>query len=388
MTVTGIGMRNIWRKKARTILTIAAGAVFVLFFVIMRTILWAWSVQAEYAAQDRLATRHKVSFILPLPKHYVDTVRDVPGITKATWANWFGGKDPNRPDEFFATLAVDPASFLDVYTEAVVSPEDRARWLQDRKGAIVGDVLARKLGVKVGDKYTLAGSIFPGNWEFNIDGIYKATAKSIDRSQLIFHWNYLNESVPERRKDQVGWIISRIDHPESSANITAAIDKIFDEKDVQTASMSEHALQNSFMASFSAILKAIDFVSMFIMLISMMILGNTIAMSVRERTREYGVLRALGFMPGHVRMFIMGEALTIGFLSGAIGLLISYPLVQFVLSPVLEENMGAWFPYFRVNALTAILAVVLSVVLGAVASLIPAQQAAKLSIIDALRRVG
>ena len=119
-----------------------------------------------------------------------------------------------------------------------------------------------------------------------------------------------------------------------------------------------------------------------------MILGNTIAMSVRERTREYGVLRALGFMPGHVRMFIMGEALTIGFLSGAIGLLVSYPLVQFVLSPVLEENMGAWFPYFRVNAFTACLAVVLSVVLAAVASLIPARQASQLSIIDALRRVG
>jgi putative ABC transport system permease protein len=388
MTVTGIGMRNIWRKKARTILTIAAGAFFILFFILLRTILWAWSVQAEYAAQDRLATRHKVSFILPLPKRYVDTVREMPGVTKATWANWFGGKDPKRPDEFFATLAVDPPSFLEVYTEAVVSPDDRARWFADRRGAIIGDVLARKMGVKVGDKVILAGTIFPGDWEFNIDGIYQATAKSIDRSQLLFHWNYLNESVPDRRKDQVGWIISRIDHPESSANITAAIDKIFDEKDVQTASMSEHALQNSFMASFSAILKAIDIISMVIMLISMMILGNTIAMSVRERTREYGVLRALGFTPGHVRTFIMGEALAIGFLSGAIGLLVSYPLVQFVLSPVLEENMGAWFPYFRVNAFTACLAVVLSVVLAAIASLIPAQQAARLSIIDALRRVG
>jgi putative ABC transport system permease protein len=388
MTVTSIGMRNIWRKKARTILTIAAGAFFVLFFILLRTILWAWSVQAESAAQDRLATRHKVSLIQPLPKRYVDTIREVPGVTKATWANWFGGKDPKRPDEFFATLAVDPPSFLDVYSEAVVSAEDRARWLEDRRGAVLGDVLARKLGKKVGDKIVLSGTIFPGDWEFNVDGIYQATAKSIDRSQLLFHWDYLNESVPDRRKDQVGWIISRIDRPESSANITAAIDKIFDEKDTQTVTMSEHALQNSFMASFSAILKAIDIISMVIMLISMLILGNTIAMSVRERTREYGVLRALGFMPGHVRMFIMGEALTIGFLSGAIGLLVSYPLVQFMLGPVLEENMGAWFPYFRVTGFTACLAVFLSVGLAAIASLIPAQGAAKLSIIDALRRVG
>jgi putative ABC transport system permease protein len=381
-------MRNIWRKKGRTILTIAAGAIFVLFFVIMRTILWAWSVQAEYAAQDRLATRHKVSFILPLPKHYVETVRAVPGVTKSTWANWFGGKDPNRPDEFFATLAVDPASFLDVYTEAVVSPDDRARWLEDRKGAIIGDVLARKLGLKVGDKYTLSGTIFPGNWEFNIDGIYKASAKSIDRSQLIFHWNYLNESVPERRRDQVGWIVSRIDQPARSAEITAAVDKIFDEKDVQTATMSEHALQNSFMASFSAILTAIDIISMVIMLISMLILGNTIAMGVRERTREYGVLRALGFMPRHVRTFIMGEALAIGLISGAVGIGLSYPLVELGMGRWLEENMGSMFPYFRVSATTALTAVVLSIGLAVIASLIPAQQASRLSIIDALRRVG
>jgi putative ABC transport system permease protein len=388
MNIASIGMRNIWRKKSRTVLTIGAGAVFVLFFMLLRTILWAWSVQAEYAAQDRLATRHKVSLIQPLPKRYVDTIRGVPGVTKATWANWFGAKDPNHPDDFFATLAVDPESFFEVYSEAVVPPEDKARWLQDRRGAIVGDVLAKKLGVKVGDKVTLVGTIFPGNWEFNIDGIYKATAKSMDRSELLFQWKYLDESLPERRKDQVGWIISRIDRPESSANITAAIDKVFDEKDVQTVTMSEHTMQNSFMASFSAILTAIDVVSMIIMLISMLILGNTIAMGVRERTREYGVLRALGFMPGHVRTFIVGEALTIGLLSAAIGVALSYPLVELGMGRWLEENMGGMFPYFRINAVTAAVAIVASVLLGVLASLIPAQQAARLSIIDALRRVG
>jgi putative ABC transport system permease protein len=312
----------------------------------------------------------------------------VPGVTQATWANWFGAKDPRHPNEFFATLAVDPESFLQVYNEAKVSPADQERWMQDRKGAIVGDVLARKLGVKVGDKVTLQGTIYPGDWEFNVDGIYEATAKSIDRSQLFFHWAYLNETLPERRKDMVGWITSRVNNPEQSANVSAAIDKIFDEKDVQTTTMSEHAMNNSFMAMFSAILKALDIVSIIILLIMMLILGNTIAMGVRERTREYGVLRALGFSRGHVRSFVLGEALTVGILAGAVGLGLSYPIVQLGMGRWLEENMGAWFPYFRLNAGTAALAVGVSILLGAVSAIIPALQASKLSVVDALRRVG
>jgi putative ABC transport system permease protein len=388
MNVASIGMRNVSRNKTRTLLTVLGGAVAVLAFVLLRTVIWAWNVGAEYAAKDRLGTRHKVSFILSMPKRYVETVRQVPGVSQATWANWFGAKDPRHPNEFFATLAVDPESFLEVYNEAKVSPADKERWMQDRKGAIVGDVLARKLGWKVGDKVTLQGTIYPGDWEFNIDGIYEATAKSIDRSQLFFHWNYVNESLPDRRKDQVGWITSRVNNPEQSANVSAAIDKIFDEKDVQTTTMSEHAMNNSFMAMFSAILKALDIVSIIILLIMMLILGNTIAMGVRERTREYGVLRALGFSPGHVRTFVLGEALTIGILAGAVGLALSYPIVQLGMGRWLEENMGAWFPYFRLNAGTAAVAVALSILLGAVSAVIPAMQASKMSVIDALRRVG
>jgi putative ABC transport system permease protein len=388
MTIVGIGVRNVWRNKTRTILTILGGAVAVFAFVFFRTIIWSWNAGAEFAAKDRLATRHRVSFILSMPKRYIDVVRQVPGVTEATWANWFGAKDPNHPDEFFATLAVDPESFLQVYKEALIKPEEKERWLQDRRGAIVGDVLAKKLGVKAGDKVTLRGTIYPGDWEFNVDAVYEATQKSIDRSSLFFHWNYMNESLPDRRKDQIGWITTRVGDPAQSANITAAIDKVFDEKDVQTTTMSERAMNVSFLAMFSSILKALDIVSIIVLFIMMLILGNTIAMGVRERTREYGVLRALGFSRGHIRVFVIGEALTVGALSGAVGLLIAYPVIQFVVSRVLEENMGSMFPYFRLSAGTALVAVALSIALGAISSLVPAQQASKLSIIDSLRRVG
>jgi putative ABC transport system permease protein len=387
MNIASIGMRNITRNKTRTALTVLGGAVAVLAFVFFRTIVWAWNVGVEYSAKDRLGTRHKVSFILPMPKRYVETVRQVPGVTQATWANWFGAKDPKHPNDFFATLAVDPESFLEVYNEAKVNPADKEHWLQDRKGAIVGDVLAKKLGVKVGDKVVLQGTIFPGDWEFNIDGIYEATAKSIDRSQLFFHWAYLNESVPDRRKDQIGWITSRVNDPAQSANVSAAIDKIFDEKDVQTTTMSERAMNNSFMAMFSAILKVLDIVSIIILAIMMLILGNTIAMGVRERTLEYGVLRALGFSPRHVVVFVMGEALTIGVLAGLVGLGLALPIVG-GMGKVLEENMGGFFPYFAVSPGVALAAIVLAIALAAVSSIIPARQAAKLTVIDALRRVG
>jgi len=234
----------------------------------------------------------------------------------------------------------------------------------------------------------LQGTIFPGDWEFNVDGIYVATQKSVDRSQLVFHWAYLNESMPERRKDLVGWIISRIDNPNESANLSAAVDKVFDEKDVQTTTMSERSMNNSFMAAFSAILTALNIVSVIILLIMMLILGNTIAMGVRERTREYGVLRALGFSPQHVATFVIGEALAIGVLAGALGCALSYPIVQLGMGRWLEENMGSFFPYFRVSAETAVVASLLSVVLGVVSAIIPAMQASRLTIIDSLRRVG
>ena len=388
MTIAGIGIRNVWRNKTRALLTVLGGAVAIIAFVLLRTVLWAWNIGVEYAAKDRLATRHRVSMIMPLPKRYVETVRETPGITHTTWANWFGGKDPKHPDEFFATMAVDPNTFFDVYSEMSVPPDQKTAWQADRRGAIIGDVLARKLGVKPGDKYTLQGTIFPGDWEFNIDGIYIATAKSVDRSQFIFHWGLLNETVPDRQRDLVGWIISRTDNPSRSADLSASIDKVFDEKDVQTTTMSERAMNNSFMAMFSAILTALDFVSIIILLIMMLILGNTIAMGVRERTREYGVLRALGFSPGHVRTFVMGEALTVGVLAGVVGVGLAYPIVQLGMGRWIEENLGGFFPYFRMSPGTAAVGVLLAIGLGAVSAIIPAMQASKLTIVDSLRRVG
>ena len=388
MKLVLIAVRNLFRNKLRTTLTILGGAVAILAFVSLRTVLTSWSAAADFAAKDRIATRHKVSFVISLPKRYIDNVRGIPGVKQATYMNWFGAKNPKAPSEFFASLAVDGPSFLEVMDEVVLSPEDKARWLQDKKGAIVGDVLAKQLGVKVGDRLTLQGSIYPGDWEFNIDGIYTATRKSVDRSTFVFHWDYLNDTVAAGQKEQIGWITSRIDDPGRGADVSATIDRIFDDKDVQTVTMSERAMQMSFMGMLSAMLKALDVISMIILLIMMMIIGNTIAMGVRERTREYGVLSALGFRPAHIRLFVIGEALALGLVAGGLGLALSIPIVELGMGRWLEENMGAWFPYFRVQPAAAVAAFVIAIALAAVASIIPSILAGRVSVTDALRRVG
>lgn len=383
-----LAAKNLRRSLFRTTFTIAGASVALIAFIMLRTVLWAWNSGAEHAAQDRVATRHKVTFVVQLPKRYIEDIRGVPGVKHATWANWFGAKAPTKPNEFFANLAVDGDSYFDVIDEMVISPEDKARWLSDKKGAIVGRVLANKMGWKVGDKVVLEGTIYPGDWEFTIDGIYTASKKSLDESQFLFHWAYMNDGVPERRRDQIGWVMSRIENGSRSGEISQAIDKLFDEREVQTVTMSERNMQVSFMAGFSSILKVLELVSIVILGIMLLILGNTMAMAVRERDREFAVLRAIGYEPIHIRLFVLGEAIALGLASGIVGVGVGYLFVTKVIGKALEENMGSWFPYFRVSPEIAITAMVIAMALSLLASLLPSMQAGRGSVIDALRRVG
>jgi putative ABC transport system permease protein len=383
-----LAVKNVWRNKLRAALTMVGVAIALVAFILLRTVINAWMAGIDYAAKDRLGTRHKISFIMPLPLHYVEEIKQVPGVNGVALAQWFGGKDPNNESSFFATIAVEPSSILDVYPELLVKPEEKQAWIQNKRGALIGDALAKQTHWKPGDRVTLRGTIYPGNWEFEISGIYRAARPSVDRTTFWFHWDYLNDTVEARRKDKVGWIVSRIDNPGRAAEIARAIDAKFEERDAQTLSMSEKALNVSFLGMVSAVLKAIDVVSVVILVIMGLILGNTISMGVRERTHEYGALRAIGFLPRHIALFVLGEAVAIGFLSGVLGLLIGYPFVEQGLGRYLEENMAGFFPYFRIAPATALLALGLAVLLGVVAAAIPAYRAARLNVVDSLRRVG
>jgi putative ABC transport system permease protein len=388
VTLLEVAAKNALRNKFRTSMTVLGGAVAVLAFILLRTILFAWTQGVEYAAKDRLATRHKVSLVIPLPKHYIDDIQSqVPGIKTAAYMNWAGAKWPKDPNTFFANIAVSD-NFLDAYPEIKIDPDALERWRTDKQGAIVGIQLAQKLGLKVGDKVTLSGSIYPGDWAYNIDGIYSVPGQSaVDQGSFYFHWKYLNDGANERQKDKIGWIVTKVDDPSKSAQVSAAIDKLFDDADNQTVTMSELAMNRGFLGGMSAVLSALNVVSIIILVIMMLILGNTIAMGVRERTTEYGVLRALGFQPGHIRLFIIGEALTVALLAGIVGLLLSYPVVEAGMGRWLQENMGSFFPAVKISPITSIAAITLTLVLGGLASLIPAVQAGRLHVTEALRRI-
>jgi putative ABC transport system permease protein len=222
-----------------------------------------------------------------------------------------------------------------------------------------------------------------------VEGIYTTSRKSIDQSTLWFHWKYLNESpvLTPPMKDQVGWITSKIDNASNAASITKQIDAMFDTRDVQTLSMDEGSMNASFMGMFATLLKAIDLVSIVILVIMMLILGNTIAMGTRERTHEYGVLRAIGFMPKHLAMFVLGEAAVIGMIGGLVGVGLSYLMVNNGLGQAIEENSGGMFLYFRMKESHALAGIAIATLSAAAAAAVPAYRASKLDVIDALRRV-
>jgi putative ABC transport system permease protein len=390
MNLPYLAARNVLRNKGRTIWTIVGVVVALLAFMLLRTVLTSWNEATEYGAKDRLAIRNKISFIIPLPRNYVDKIKAVPGVGDVTWMNWFGAKDPKDEKDFFATIATDPTTALEVYDDFAVPEDQKQAWFADRQGALIGKSLAKSKGWKIGDTVTLRGTIFPGDWKFTIRAIYSGTKKGTDERQFMFHWDYLNESLPAdatARRDKIGWVIVKVKDPRNGASIGAAIDKTFEDSDNATLTQSELALNRSFMAMFDAILKAMNIVSIVILAIMTLILGNTIAMGVRERTSEYGVLRAIGFLPRHVAMFILGEAATIGILGGAFGVVFG-TLVVNLFGSILEENMAGFFPSFKVAPATIALAFVLAIALGVIASAVPAYRAARLSVIDALRRVG
>ncbi|HVK74689.1 MAG TPA: ABC transporter permease [Kofleriaceae bacterium] len=375
-----------FRRRGRTILTVLAVAVAVLIFATIRTTLAMWNAGVDEAASDRLATRHKISITMLLPKRYMDEVRATPGIAASTWASWFGAKDPLKRTPFFAGFAADHETWFSVMTEMKVEPAVLEEWKRTPNGAILGDILARTLQVKPGDRLVIQSDIFPGDWEFKVVGLYTPLKRTVDRNSMVFRWDYLNNDPrAEFFKDKIGWVMSRIDDPKASARLSREIDKKFDERDDQTITMSERAFSLSFMGAFSALLFVFFVVSIAILLIMTLILANTIAMSVRERTHEYGVLRAVGFKPGHIVGFIVGESVLISIVGGVVGVGLTLLFVNGLMGPAVE-GMGM-FPAFRAPSSVLLFAFALAAGLGMVAGIIPAIRASSLKVTDALRRI-
>jgi putative ABC transport system permease protein len=375
-----------FRRKGRTILTMIAIALTVLIFCLIRTLLFSWEVSADDAAQDRLASRHKVSFTMNLPLKYIGEVRQVEGVKAATFANWFGAKDPLKRVPFMAGFAVDKDSFFEVANEFTIDPKQLADFKSTRNGVVLGDVLAEKLQTGLGQTLKLESDIYPGDWEFKVVGIYTPARKTADRMSAVLRWDFLNDDPRNAwGKDRIGWMMININDPGKGPDVSKAIDRKFDEMDDQTLTMSERQFQLGFIGSFAAVLSALDYVSLFILLIMVLILANTIAMSVRERTHEYGVLRAIGFSPKHVVSFILGEAMLVALAGGLLGVLLTFLLINNMAGPALEQQ-GGFFAYFRTPGWLMGLALAIAMIVGVLAGLLPAIRASRLKVTDALRR--
>lgn len=378
-------VKNASRHKLRSALTVVGIVVAISAFGLLRTVIDAWYAGANASSSARLVTRNAVSLVFPLPLTYAQRVRQVPGVTAVSWANWFGGVYVSERN-FFPQFAVDAPSYLDIYPEFVLSPAERKAFLTDRQGAIVGRKLADQYGWKVGDQIPLRGTIFPGTWTFNLRGIYDGATRATAESQMLFHWDYLNESVKKRfprRGDQVGVLIERLQDPDQAAAVAQEIDATFKNSLAETLTETENAFQLGFVSMSEAILLAIEAVSYVVIVVIMAVMANTMAMTVRERGREYATLKALGFGGGWVGLLIFGESLLIALLGGLAGIALTFPLAN-----AFREALGAFFPIFYVSNETIVAQFAAALLVGIVAAVFPAWRAARIRVVDGLRTVG
>lgn len=378
-------LRNAARHRLRTALTVAGTVVAILAFVLLQTVVDAWYAGVAASSAHRLVTRNAISLIFPLPIHYRDRIRQVEGVTTLSYGNWFGGYYQD-PKNFFVNLAMEPASYLALYPEYQLSAEERAAFLQDRRGAIVGRKLSERFGWKVGDTVPLKGTVFPGDWPVTIRGVYRGRDRNTDETQLFFHWDYLNETLratDPRRVDQVGIYVAGLARPEGAAAAAAAIDALFASSAAETLTESEQAFLLGFVSMSETILVATRVVALVVIATLLAVVGNTMAMSVRERIGEYAVLKTLGFGAGRVAASILGESVLITLLGGALGVGLAFPVTGRFAALV-----GSFFPNFAVEPRTVLEALGAAVLVGIAAAALPARQAVRVRVAEALGRVG
>jgi putative ABC transport system permease protein len=386
MELLRLMLRNSLRHKLRSVLTILGIGVAVMAFALLRTVVTAWHAGVEASAANRLISRHAVSFVFPLPLAYRDRIARVPGVNKVTYAIWFSGVYVDK-NQFFARLGVDSETFFDVYPEFVIEKEQFEVFKRERNAAIIGIDIAQRYNLKIGDIMPIEGDVFPGQWEFVVRGIYTPRDQTTDPATMMFHYKYIEERIRQEMPDragEIGWYIVRIDDPENSAAISEEIDKLFANSRAETKTETERAFQQSFLSAASAIITAMNIMSFVIIGIILLVLGNTMVMSARERTHEYAVLKALGFSAAQIFFLIAGESLILSLLGSALGLGVTLPAVA-----GFEKALPkGWFPVFYVKPETVVMACAAGLLVGVVASLIPMRRVVTTRIVEGLRYVG
>ena len=378
--------KNIFRHKLRSLLTIVGLVVAILAFGLLQTVVHAWYAGADMASATRLVTRNATSLVFSLPAYYRERIRAIDGVEKVVISNWFGGiyKDSSF-NNFFAQFAVDGGMF-DLYPEFITRPEELAAWKADRRGAMVGRLIADQHRWKVGDTIPLKGAIYGGDWEFTVRGIYEPRDETTVTRQMYFHWEYLNEVMKKRfprRAEFAGVFLVQIADGSRAAEISRAVDSEFRNSLAETLTETEKAFQLGFVAQTEAIVTAVRIVSFVVIVIIFAVVANTMAMTARERLAEYATLKALGFSPGFVAALIVGESVLITALGGALGILLTFPLAA-----GFKQAAGSMFPVFNVTPETVMMQVAAALAVGLLAGILPSIRAARVKIVDGLRYIG
>jgi putative ABC transport system permease protein len=373
-------VRNLTRKKTRTALTIGSFAVALFLFGLLHVLHDAFSQGVDVAGADRLVVVNRVSIIQPLPLAYRDRLLRVPGVAHVTFANWFGGVYKDEKN-FFAQFAIDRESYRRMFPEYVVPDDQWRAFLTDKEGAVVGAGLAERFGWKVGDRIPIRGTIFPGVWEFNLRAIYRGERPQDDVMQFWFRWDYLEERAPAADKGRVGWYTVRIDDPDAATRVAKAIDAQFANSPFETKTDTEKAFAASFVKQMGNIQLLMMTVGGVVFFTLLLVTGNTMAIAVRERTRELAVLKAVGFSDTFVLAMVIAETMVVAAVGGGLGL----GLVK--LLTLRGDPTGGLLPYFQLSQEAVALGLALALAVGLVAGFLPALAAARLRVVDALRRV-
>ena len=383
MKFINLVLKSARRSRRRTALTVLSVAIAVFLFSSLRAVLDGFNAATEASSSTRVITIRSTSMIFNMPTSHADAIRQVPGVQDLTWANWFGGvyKDPKN---FFANIAIEPESYLRMYPEIIVSPEEKKAFLEDRTGCLVGPGLMKRFDWHVGDKIVLKPGIpYYGtqDYPFTIRGVYTSGSSAVDEQTMWFHWKYVDERGAVH--GQVGWIVSQLASPDLAPRVSQAIDEKFANSPNETKTDTERQFQASFASMLGNLNLLLGSVAVAVVITTLFVAGNTMAMSVRERTTEIAVMRTLGFQSATIFMLVVGEGIAVSIAGGALGAVVA----RLIINGEFLAAAGGFIPAFGVNNWNAVAGVGLGAVIGLLAALIPATMASRLKIVDALRRV-
>jgi len=374
---------NLFRKKVRLLLTLGSFAVALFLFVFLAVIKDAFGRGSDVAGADRLVIINRVSIIQPLPLSYRDKIMRIPGVKAMTHNNWFGGVYQDEKN-FFPQFAIDVENQRQVIPELLVPDDQWSNFVKDRQGAIVGAGRAKRFGWKIGDRIPIKSALFGGTstWDFNLDGIYHGKRPQDDESQFWFQWDYFEERMPQSFKGNVGWYVLKLDNPDDAPRVAKAIDDMFANSPFETKTETESAFAAGWVKQFGNIELLILTIGTVVFFTLLLVTGNTMAISVRERTGELAVLKAIGFTDRSVLLFVLAEALVIALVGGIIGLGVAVLAV-----PLIAKSLNGLLPPLLLSYTMLALGLAFALGVGATSGLLPGIGAMRMRVVDALRRV-